>query len=141
MAAIRGLAARGGTGVRVGIGDDCAVLTPTSGAALIATTDLLLEDVHFRRRWAAPADIGWKALAVNLSDLAAMGADPRARTAYPDWNRVAVEHVAQLRSEIRRGDPHARELADDLTVIAGTPFTTLLDRPVGRRSQRLGHGL
>jgi thiamine-monophosphate kinase len=83
VAAIRGLAARGGTGVRVGIGDDCAVLTPTSGAALIATTDLLLEDVHFRRRWAAPADIGWKALAVNLSDLAAMGADPR-------WALVAL---------------------------------------------------
>ena len=62
-------------------------------------------------------------------------ADPRARTAYPDWNRVAVEHVAQLRSEIRRGDPHARELADDLTVIAGTPFTTLLDRPVGPASR------
>ncbi len=58
-------------------------------------------------------------------------ADPRARTAYPDWHRVAAEHVAQLRSEVRRGDPHARELADDLTVIAGTPFTTLMEGPTG----------
>ena len=73
----------GGDGVRVGIGDDCAVLTPTPGAGLVATTDLLLEGVHFRRRWAEPADIGWKALAVNLSDIAAMGGRPR-------WALVAL---------------------------------------------------
>jgi thiamine-monophosphate kinase len=72
--AIRGRVARDvPSGVSVGIGDDCAVLTPQAGAALLATTDLLLEDVHFRRRWAEPADIGWKAVAVNLSDIAAMG--------------------------------------------------------------------
>jgi thiamine-monophosphate kinase len=69
--------APGGEGVRVGIGDDCAVLLPAPGALLVATTDLLIEDVHFRRRWAEPADIGWKSLAVNLSDIAAMGARPR----------------------------------------------------------------
>lgn len=84
VATIRRLAARGGArGVRVGIGDDCAVLTPTPGTLLVATTDLLLEDVHFRRRWAEPADVGWKALAVNLSDIASMGADPR-------WALVAL---------------------------------------------------
>jgi thiamine-monophosphate kinase len=75
--------AAGGDGVRVGIGDDCAVLTPTAGATLVATTDLLLDGVHFRRRWAEPADIGWKALAVNLSDIAAMGGRPR-------WALVAL---------------------------------------------------
>jgi thiamine-monophosphate kinase len=74
---------RAGHGVRVGLGDDCAVLEPTGGAVLVATTDLLIEDVHFRRRWAEPADIGWKALAVNLSDIAAMGARPR-------WALVAL---------------------------------------------------
>ncbi|HXH81625.1 MAG TPA: thiamine-phosphate kinase, partial [Candidatus Tectomicrobia bacterium] len=47
-------AATPASGVRVGIGDDAAVLEPTPGAALVATTDLLLEDVHFRRRWAEP---------------------------------------------------------------------------------------
>jgi len=57
--------------------------------------------------------------------------DPRARTAYPDWNRIAAERVAQLKSEVRRGDPHARELVDDLTVIAGTPFTEVMARPSG----------
>src|SRR5688572_18469473 len=70
-------------GVIVGIGDDCAVLEPTAGHRLLATTDLLLEDVHFRRRYAEPADIGWKSLAVNLSDVAAMGAIPR-------WALVAL---------------------------------------------------
>jgi len=71
------------SGVRVGIGDDCAVLEPRPGTALLATTDLLIEDVHFRRRWAGPADLGWKALAVNLSDIAAMGGRPR-------WALVAL---------------------------------------------------
>ncbi len=47
--------APGGAGVTVGIGDDCAVLMPSLGARLLVTTDLLLEDVHFRRRYATAA--------------------------------------------------------------------------------------
>lgn len=75
---IRTVVARpGAPGVRRSIGDDAAVLEPSAGTVLVATTDLLLEDVHFRRRWAEPADIGWKAMAVNVSDIAAMGATPR----------------------------------------------------------------
>jgi len=81
---IRTVAARPeATGVRRSIGDDAAVLEPSVGTMLVATTDLLLEDVHFRRRWAEPADIGWKAMAVNVSDIAAMGATPR-------WALVAL---------------------------------------------------
>lgn len=74
--AIRSRAGRG-RGVRVGIGDDCAVLDPEQDGPLLATTDLLIEEIHFRRAYATPADIGWKALAVNLSDIAAMGGRPR----------------------------------------------------------------
>ena len=64
--------------VLVGPGDDAAVIQPERGALDVLTTDALVEGVHFDRRF-VPADaIGHRALAVNLSDLAAMGAAPRA---------------------------------------------------------------
>ncbi len=58
----------------LGRGDDCCVLA--TGEAVAISTDLFLEDVHFRRSYFSPEDIGWKALAVNVSDLAANGAYP-----------------------------------------------------------------
>ena len=58
----------------VGRGDDCAVLRP--GGPLAVTCDVFVEDVHFRRRYFSAADIGHKALAVNLSDVASAGARP-----------------------------------------------------------------
>ncbi len=60
------------------VGDDCAVIDPSEAHRLVVTTDSLVEDVHFRRRWTSPFFLGRKALAVNLSDLAAMGATPYA---------------------------------------------------------------
>lgn len=60
--------------VLLGRGDDCAIIT--AGRNLCVSTDLFLEDVHFRRSYFTPEDIGHKALAVNMSDLAAMGAKP-----------------------------------------------------------------
>lgn len=62
--------------VRLGIGDDAALCRPRRGFELAVTTDLLVEGHHFRFDTAAPEDIGWKTAASNLSDLAAMGADP-----------------------------------------------------------------
>jgi len=61
--------------VRLGIGDDAALLAVPAGQELAVAIDTLVEGVHFPHG-TAPADIGWKALAVNLSDLAAMGATP-----------------------------------------------------------------
>lgn len=72
---IRELTAQPRDDVRLGIGDDAAVLAVPAGQELAVAIDTLVEGVHFPRGTAA-ADIGWKALAVNLSDLAAMGASP-----------------------------------------------------------------
>jgi thiamine-monophosphate kinase len=70
---------RGETGmVTLGIGDDCAVLQPRRGEELVVTTDLSLENVHFRRDWHPPQSVGHRCLARGLSDLAAMGARPEA---------------------------------------------------------------
>jgi thiamine-monophosphate kinase len=64
--------------VVVGPGDDAAVLEPERGALDVLTTDAQVEGVHFDRRFVPPEAIGYRALAVNLSDLASMGAKPRA---------------------------------------------------------------
>ena len=69
--------ARGVSGLEVGIGDDAAVWRPTSGERIVVTTDSLVEDVHFRLAWTDWESLGHKALAVNVSDLAAMGAAPK----------------------------------------------------------------
>jgi len=63
--------------VLVGPGDDAAVLAPVRNERLVVTTDAVVEGVHFSRAFSTPNDIGHKALAVNLSDLAAMAATPR----------------------------------------------------------------
>ena len=64
--------------VATGIGDDAAVVEPARGTLDVVTTDTLVEGIHFERSFVPAADLGYKILAVNLSDLAAMGATPRA---------------------------------------------------------------
>lgn len=76
---IDAIRAKAGTmpGVHRGIGDDAAELELPAGHRLLTSTDLLLEDVHFSFAWISPYDLGRKAVAVNLSDIAAMGGAPR----------------------------------------------------------------
>ncbi len=79
--------------VVVGPGDDGAVIAPERGALEVLTTDAQVEGVHFDHRFVPPEAIGHRALAVNLSDLAAMGAKPRAALLsliLPDTLDVAV---------------------------------------------------
>lgn len=66
-----------GPGLRLGIGDDAAIWKPSPGHELVITTDSLVEHVHFRLDWTDWTSLGHKSLAVNLSDLAAMGSTPR----------------------------------------------------------------
>src|SRR2546427_12018389 len=78
-----------GSQLKLGIGDDCAVFRPRGGSEdLLFTTDMLLEDVHFRRATHSAEDAGHKALARGLSDIAAMGGTPRfclLSLAVPRW--------------------------------------------------------
>lgn len=66
----------------LGVGDDGALIAPTPGMELVISTDMLVEGTHFLAG-TDPGDLGWKTLAVNLSDMAAMGARPR-------WATLAV---------------------------------------------------
>ncbi len=79
IAQIRRLAhASTAKGVVQGIGDDCAVLRPSPGSELLVTTDLCIENVHFRPEWHPPAAVGHRCLTRGLSDIAAMGGEPLA---------------------------------------------------------------
>ncbi len=64
------------TAVKMGIGDDCAILRLKPGYELLVTTDLCIENVHFRRAWHPPAAVGHRCLTRGLSDIAAMGGEP-----------------------------------------------------------------
>jgi len=81
LAEIRQRAARAASlgqkgGLSLGIGDDCALLTPRRGDELAVTTDLLIDGSHFHLNWHQPETVGHRAMARGLSDLAAMGARP-----------------------------------------------------------------
>lgn len=71
------IAVREGQDIVLGIGDDAAVWQPSPGERVVITTDSLVEGVHFRTDWSDWRRLGYKTLAVNVSDLAAMGALPR----------------------------------------------------------------
>ena len=104
--------------VLLGIGDDCAILSPPPGKQLAVSTDTLISGVHFPANTSAE-DIGYKALAVNLSDLAAMGAEPawvslaitlpHANEAWisefmQGFNQLAIKHnVALIGGDTTRG--------------------------------------
>jgi thiamine-monophosphate kinase len=84
-------------GVVRGIGDDTAVLRPRAGWVLLATTDVTVEDIHFRRATIPPDVLGRRALAVNLSDIASMGGEPKwALVSLGLPSDLPVEYVDQL---------------------------------------------
>lgn len=72
--------ARTSPDLMIGIGDDAAVWQPEPGESVLVTTDSLIDTVHFRTNWTSWDHLGWKSLAVNISDIAAMGGRPGVAT-------------------------------------------------------------
>src|SRR5512146_33690 len=114
---IRARLPRPGPGVLLGSGDDAAIAVP--GGATATSVDALLDGVHFRREWASLAQIGAKALAVALSDLAAMGAE-------------AGEAYIVLGVPPDLDEDGCLELLDGMAEIAGDTGTTLAGGDVTR---------
>lgn len=111
------------TGVVKGIGDDCAVLEYDESEYQLVTTDLLVERVHFRMDWTTPEQLGSKALAVNLSDIAACGGVPYdafVSLVVPD--RIEVEWLEAL---YRGMSETAREF--DVNLLGGDTTSSLSD--------------
>jgi thiamine-monophosphate kinase len=113
--------------IRVGIGDDCAVLRIGSALDCLVTTDFCLEGIHFRRNWHPPESVGHRCLARGLSDIAAMGGEPVAAflslalpgTLPQAWVR------AFFRGLLRLAEQHHVTLAGGDT--AGSPTGVLAD--------------
>ena len=135
----------GGEAVRVGPGDDCAVFSVDGDVAV--STDTMVENVHFRRAWSGPADVGRKAVAAAVADLEAMGARPvglvMALTAPPE---LEVAWVTEFSAGVREECANAGVLllggdttrGRDITVTA-TVFGDLQGRdPVTRAGARPG---
>jgi len=137
------LARLGGAGALVGPGDDAAVVS-TPGGSVVATTDTLVHGPDFRLAWSGGFDLGWKAAAVNLADVAAMGARPTAllvALAMPNETRLSfVERLADgLRAACDALAPGCEVVGGDLTVsptltIAVTALGALDGRPPVLRS-------
>jgi thiamine-monophosphate kinase len=134
-----------GRGVRIGIGDDAAWVANPTGSSLV-TADLLIEGVHFDLRWTSFFELGYKSLAVNLSDIAAMGGAPtfallslgipanfdsrQIDALYRGVNALARKY----RVAIVGGDTNvAKSVIISVCVIGDPP-----SRPIRRRGARVG---
>ncbi|WP_221585175.1 thiamine-phosphate kinase [Microbacterium sp. G2-8] len=146
---LRRIAARTGTAqaATVGPGDDAAVIR-TSGS-VIATTDTLVDGPDFRRAWTSGYDLGWKSAAVNLADVAAMGARPTALlVALAMPNDTDISFVEQLADGLRDAcdslAPGCAVVGGDLTqsAVLTVAVTALGDtegrEPVLRSGARMG---
>lgn len=126
----------------LGVGDDCALLTPAPGMQLAVSTDMLVEGRHFFAH-ADPEALGHKCLAVNLSDLAAMGAQPIAFTlalalpqARADWIAPFAQGLFKLADaqgcELIGGDTTKGPLTISITIFGELPLSLALRRDAAK---------
>ena len=140
---IRDLIHRWGDSAR-GIGDDAAILDVPAGSRLVASTDATVENVHFRREWLTPHEIGFRAATAALSDLAAMAATPMAMLvamSVPEAWRADLAGIAEgigdasraFRAPITGGNlTTGTELSITVTVLG------YAHHPLGRDGARVG---
>jgi thiamine-monophosphate kinase len=148
------ITARGAGAIRLGIGDDCAILAPPRGHEIVVTTDMSLEGRHFRRDWHPPAAVGHRALARGLSDLAAMGARPlaaflslaipRAVAAEATWVEGFLDGLLALaaatKTPLAGGDTAEAACSDitiDIVLLGATPTGRALRRAGAQPGDRL----
>jgi thiamine-monophosphate kinase len=135
----------GGRELVLGIGDDCAIFRPRAHHDLVFTTDTVVEGTHFQQGTHRPEDAGWKTLARGLSDIAAMGAEPRfcllsvvmAPWSSDDWLerffRGFLNLAGRERAPLAGGDlSHGREWAADVVVCGAVPNGAALRRDGAR---------
>jgi len=124
--------------VRIGVGDDGAVLVPPASRELVAVTDSLVEDVHFPKG-SPPASIGHRAFAVNLSDIAAMGAEPAwalLALTLPESDEAWLERFARAAGDLCRrhgvslvgGDTTRGPLSITVSLMGIVPIGVALER-------------
>src|SRR6056297_1006894 len=135
------------SGIVRSIGDDAAVYDPEPGILQVLTTDLLAEDVHFTRKSISAWNLGYKSLAVNLSDIAAMGANPRhAFVSIAIPNDISVEYMDEVyagmkelarihNTNILGGDTTSSRsgLVINIAVTGSAPSNNLLYRNVAKK--------
>jgi thiamine-monophosphate kinase len=133
------------TGVEIGIGDDAAVVL-ASNKKLVATVDMAVEDIHFKREWSTPFQIGAKLTTANLADIFAMGATPKYLLV-----AAAITEVnnSQMVSELAKG---IKSVADkfEVAVIGGdlsraekmslsiTALGEISEKPITRSGAKVG---
>lgn len=132
----------------VGIGDDCAII-PDFGEDTLVSTDMLLEGIHFLRDKATPEDIGWKAAAVNLSDIAAMGGIPVAtflsmalpKDAQGEWAERFISGYAEISRKfgvpLLGGDTTSS--LRDIAINVGIKGRCDHGKALGRSGAKVGH--
>ena len=144
-------ARKDGPGVVVGIGDDAAVLRFAAREDVVLTTDAMVEGRHFERGWLKPREIGWRLAAVNLSDIAAVGATPRyalmslvlpKRVKPAEAEAIeagAAEHLAKYKTSIVGGNIASIEgpLVCEMTIIGTCQRGAAWTRSGARKSDAI----
>ncbi|MFN2397472.1 MAG: thiamine-phosphate kinase [Gemmatimonadaceae bacterium] len=124
--------------VASGIGDDAAILAAPKTGQLVVSTDTSVENVHFRRAWLTPREIGYRAAAAALSDLAAMAARPLglllALSFPPDWLRDILEVASGIGEAVQFGGTRiiGGDLSEAAELVVGATVLGSANHPLSR---------